>query len=144
MRPIRRPGAVSFGAELQPNSFVLGQRLMALAVQNYAALVVDFDLIFDALADEKRRLYFAADHACGRNRCSRSDEIDIFRPNRDEDRSAGVVPARAVSAPEHHALRRAFDSDRQLTRRIAAPHTSPKKERLAEKVPHELVCRLLV
>src|ERR1043166_6159382 len=79
VRPVRRPGAVAVGTELEADSLALGDRSVAFAVDHHRALSIDLDLILDALADKQRGEGLAAD---------RRMDFDVFRTHADKNRFA--------------------------------------------------------
>src|SRR5690349_3817075 len=144
MRSIGRPGAMSVGTRPEPNFAPLLDGIVALAVNHDRTLPIHLDLVFDSLADEQRRLGFAADHSRGHFRAHGRENFDVLRPNRDADRLSGRNPIRVITASEDNAIPRAVESDRHLTRRIAVLHLAPEEHGLAEKISHELVGGLFV
>src|SRR5215470_6426874 len=97
---------------------------MALAVYHDHPLSVDFNLIFDSFADEKRRLNRAPDHSGRHRRSLRRKDFHIFGAHPHMDGLAASYSVRAVGASKNHAIRRALDSNGDLSGRIAGLHSA--------------------
>src|SRR4029434_6547283 len=114
MRPIRQPGAMAVGAQLEPNFAALVNRLVAFAINHDHALAVNFDLIFDALADKQCSLDSPAEHSWRHRPCRRRLDLDIFGAYSDKDRCARPDSLRIITAPEHDAIGGALEGNCHL------------------------------